>query len=66
MIIFMKIFGLLAICGTIVAVAGMWFSDRDAQVRAAASAYEACVKAEYGMTPIQWYEQNNKYPACGN
>lgn len=39
---------------------------RDDQIMQAAVAYEQCVKREYGMTPIQWYEQHNKYPLCGN
>ena len=39
---------------------------RDAQINQAALAYEQCVQREYGMTPIQWYEQNQKYPLCGN
>lgn len=62
----MKIFGLLAVCGTIITVAGMWFSTRDAEVRASAVAYEQCVKAEYGMTPVAYYEKHHKYPKCGN
>lgn len=31
-----------------------------------AALYEQCVKAEYGMTPIQWYAEHHKYPVCGN
>lgn len=42
------------------------FEKRDAQIRRSASLYEECVKAEYGMTPIRWYEEHHKYPVCGN
>lgn len=42
------------------------FEKRDAQLMRSVSLYEQCVKAEYGMTPIQWYEEHHKYPVCGN
>jgi hypothetical protein len=51
--------GAMAVLSTIV-------SAHDAALRRSASLYEECVKAEYGMTPIQWYEQHGKYPKCGN
>lgn len=49
----------------IVTVVGRWADNHDREVMQAAAAYESCVKSEYHMTPIQWYEQNNKYPLCG-
>lgn len=66
MINVMKILGLLAVCGTAIAVCGMWFSTVDASNKASAVAYENCVKQQYHMTPIAWYEQHQEYPACGN
>lgn len=44
----------------------IWAGDRDAEMRQASAMYEACVQKEYGMTPIKWYEQHQKYPRCGN
>ena len=45
---------------------GVWFDRRDVEMNQAAIAYEQCVQREYGMTPIKWYEQHQKYPTCGN
>lgn len=41
-------------------------THRDAELMRTAALYEQCVKAEYGMTPIQWYAEHHKYPVCGN
>jgi len=29
-----------------------------------AEVYEVCVKAEYGVTPTEYYRSNNHYPEC--
>lgn len=39
---------------------------RDARLMQTANLYERCVIAEYRMTPIKYYEENHKYPICGN
>lgn len=44
----------------------IWAAGLDIERNRAAIAYEQCVQKEYGMTPIQWYEKNHKYPLCGN
>lgn len=44
----------------------IWATGRDREVIAAANLYEKCVIAEYGMTPLKYYEENKKYPKCGN
>lgn len=44
----------------------VWTGDRDKELRQAAALYEQCVQKEYGMTPIRWYEEHQKYPQCGN
>lgn len=43
-----------------------WSENRDQEMRQAAFAYERCVRAEYRMTPVQYYEINKEYPLCGN
>lgn len=43
-----------------------WSDEHTREVNQAAIAYEQCVQTEYGMTPIQWYEQHHQYPLCGN
>lgn len=39
-------------------------SERDKQVNAWATAYEACVEREYGMTPATYYQNVGTYPPC--
>ena len=53
--------GVIAIIGV-----NVWADGLHRERNMAATLYEQCVQAEYGMTPIQWYEQNGKYPRCGN
>ena len=43
-----------------------WSLNQDVKRTQAAWAYERCVQKEYGMTPIQWYEEHKEYPLCGN
>lgn len=50
----------------IIVAVNVWAAGRDREVSQAALAYEQCVKREYHMTPIQWYEQQHEYPLCGN
>lgn len=51
---------------TAIVLVNMWANRHDKEVVQAAHAYEKCVQQEYHMTPIRWYEQNGKYPECGN
>lgn len=53
--------GLITVVGV-----NVWAAGRDKLVLQANLLYDACVKREYGMTPIKWYEEQDKYPRCGN
>ena len=59
---------LLGATAVVLAIAGFvqWTEARDGEINRAAIAYERCVVEQYGMTPVSWYEQNGKYPECGN
>lgn len=52
----------LTIVGTL--AANVYFMDIDRERRQVAIAYEACVKREYHMTPLQWYAEQGLYPEC--
>jgi len=41
-----------------------YFEWRDEQVEKGAEKYEACVKAEYALSPAQYYAENGVYPLC--
>lgn len=66
MIIVMKI--LVGATVVVLAIAGFvqWTHARDGELYRAAMAYERCVVEQYGMTPVQWYSEQGKYPRCGN
>lgn len=41
-----------------------WMSWHDRAVQTAALLYEACVRTEYGMSPLRWYSEQGEYPEC--
>lgn len=49
---------------SIVASVLFFANERDKQVNAWATAYEACVEREYGMTPATYYQNVGTYPPC--
>ena len=57
-------FAMGAVFFAAIATVLLWAGERDKQVNAWATAYEACVEREYGMTPATYYQQTNTYPTC--
>ena len=41
-----------------------WSNDHDKKVMQAADIYEDCIKAEYGVSPSNWYAEHGEYPTC--
>ena len=42
----------------------IWSINHDQKIMESADKYEACVKAEYGVTPANWYANHGEYPTC--
>lgn len=58
--VFLIVVGVVMLIGFL----NIWVEGMDAERRTAAYNYEECVKREYGMMPVKWYEEQGKYPVC--
>lgn len=43
-----------------------FFEWRDKQIEIGAEKYEACIKAEYNISPAGYYARNGEYPVCSD
>lgn len=63
----MKIIGQIFIISLVLAIILtiiIWSDSRDKKVMEEMDKYEACVKAEYGVLPANWYAEHGEYPKC--
>lgn len=65
--ILIKIIVMVILSFTIFIIIGgilIWSIERDKELMGWAESYEKCVQAEYGATPVQYYNGNGEYPDC--
>lgn len=57
--------GFYIVLALVVVALSIWYGNwRDAEMTAAMTTYEDCVKAQYHTTPASWYAEHGVLPEC--